>query len=118
MSRALPVNDDFTSTFQAFINNLNAAGISSDLAKAAEDASNFFQTLTSRGVLDSLTFKAFMKIFQDMAVLSLDLFQSVADTLLDVLAYTLKLFKDTLDTPIDIPIISNIFKNIVDLDLT
>ena len=118
MSDVLPTDDDFTSTFRAFVNNLNTVGISSDLSKAMDDASKFFHTLTSRGIIDGLTLAAFTKIFEDMAVLSLDLLQSVIDTLLDVLAHTIRLFKNSLDTPIDIPLISNIFKEIVGLDLT
>ncbi|KAF8803102.1 hypothetical protein BYT27DRAFT_6743633 [Phlegmacium glaucopus] len=112
------MTDAFNSTIQAFMNNLTATGISDDLSGALQSASDFFSTLTSRGVLDGLTFESLAQVISSVVVLLLDLLEAVIDTLVDVLVQALKIFKDIVDTPIDIPLISRIFKDIIGLDLT
>ncbi|KAF8798433.1 hypothetical protein BYT27DRAFT_7123094 [Phlegmacium glaucopus] len=112
------MSDSFNSTLQTFLNKLTDTGISSDFSTALQNASDFFSNLTSRGVLDELTFKSFAQVFKSIAVLFLDFAEAIMETLLDVLVETLKLFKDIVTTPMDIPIISKIFKDLVGLDLT
>ena len=63
------MSDGFNSTIQAFMNKLTATGISDDLSNALKKASNFFSTLTSRGVLDGLTFKSLAQVIDSVVVL-------------------------------------------------
>lgn len=114
----LAPTDAFSSTIQTFMNKLISTGISSDLSKALQDASDFFSTLTSRGAFDQLTLAAFTQIVKDVAVLLLDLGQAVMDTLIDALASVGGILQDAVNATIDIPLISRIFKEVVGLDLT
>lgn len=112
------MTDGFNSTFQSFMNKVTDTGISDDLSTALQNAKDFFMSLTSRGLLDSVTLKSLFQVFKSIGVCLLDLLEAVVDTLVDVLVQTLKMLKDLVDTPIDIPLISKIFKNVVGLDLT
>ncbi|TDL13694.1 hypothetical protein BD410DRAFT_797551 [Rickenella mellea] len=106
------------SLFASFEEAANTAGLSDDFNAAVSDFTNLFTSFSNRSTADGTPFDNILDATKHMVFCALDLLETLVLVFEKAAAEAFKFFAELLNAPIDLPIISPIFKFITGTDLT
>ncbi|TDL16742.1 hypothetical protein BD410DRAFT_613185 [Rickenella mellea] len=115
LSNSLTALESF---FASFEEAANTAGLSDDFNAAVTDFTHLFSSFSDRSAADGTAWDNILDATKHMVFVVLDLLETLVLVFEKACAEAFKFFAELLNAPIDLPIISPIFKFITGTDLT
>lgn len=106
------------SAFDAFAEAANTAGLSQDFEAAVNDFTALFASFSDRNAADGTAFNHLLDLMKDAVNVVIDLIETLVLVFEKLAAVAFKFFVELLNAPVDLPIVSMIFKKVTGTDLT
>ncbi|KIJ63958.1 hypothetical protein HYDPIDRAFT_28855 [Hydnomerulius pinastri MD-312] len=109
---------NFNALWDKFWAQLEAVGLQVDLKQAASDLYKSFTDFRLRSVFDGTCWVDLLKVVKDVVFLMIDVYEGLAIAVENLIAEAINFFVDLLNLPLDLPVISPIFKAFTGHDFT
>lgn len=106
------------SAFASFSEAANTAGLSQDFNAAVNDFTALFASFTDRNAADGTAFNHLLDLMKDAVNVVIDLIETLVLVFEKVAAAAFKFFVELLNAPVNLPIISLIFRKVTGTELT
>jgi hypothetical protein len=109
--------DNMLKTLNDFLNEVNGEELAQDFLNAVQAVENLISTIITDSIFSSTTFGAIMTAIQSLAVVAVDVAKAITQMLINMFTFIAERIVSFLETPINIPIISWLYKQITGSDM-
>ena len=106
------------STFNTFVQAAGTSNLVTDFSAAMSDLVNLFLSFVSRDTMDATPIDAIMDTIKHLIDVILDLVKPLVLAFANMAAQALTFWMQFLDAPVNLPLISSVFKAVTGVDLT